>query len=167
MPKKDITPKSKKSKLSSDRIDCMWGIICSLSSIDQQRNNISIFNIIDQLTLPKKILAEELKTKSIVQIGLEHELVILWRRAMPLHLCHNRLVVDVKISSIDPNGAIVGEVLNQIEFKPGNKIMRMRLQTMFLNITAEGDYVYKIEAIQPNETNFKALFSVPYLVQFL
>ena len=160
MPKKAITTKKK----TSDRVDCIWGLTCSLSSIDQQRNNISLFNVIDQLSIPKSEVDNLGKVE--VVIPLEHEVVFVWRRLLHRDLCTDKVVTDVKISSLDPDGKIMGEVITQLWFEPGKRVMRFRVQNSSFKITKEGDYIYRAEIIQPGTDKFERVMDIPYNVVF-
>jgi hypothetical protein len=158
-------PKVKKQKHIPDRVDALWGLVCSMSSVDHKRNNISLFNVIDQLSIPKSII-ESAETLPL-SINVEHELVIVWRRVMPHYLCTNALRLDVKISNIDPAGKVLSEILTQIDFSPKLKIIRMQVQNQFFHITNEGDYIYRIEAVQNGTTDFEQMLDIPYFVQFI
>lgn len=161
MPKKVVATKKK----TSDRIDCLWGLVCSLSSIDLQRNNISLFNVIDQLSIPKLGIKDIGKVK--IEVSLEHEVVFTWRRLLNRNLCTNQVIADVKLSSIDPDGNKMGEVITQLRFAPGERLMRFRVQTNSLKITKEGDYIYRAEIIQPGMDTFEHVMDIPYNVQFV
>lgn len=154
-------------KKTSDKIDCLWGLVCSLSSVDQQRNNISVFNVIDQLNIPKNnILQHEIKSNDF-NISLEHEIVFVWRRLLSQEMCDNKVVTDVKISSISPTGEKLGEILTQLVFEPKMRILRFRVQNNAFKIKGQGDYVYRIEIIQPGTTEFTFATEVPYNVRFV
>ena len=158
MPKKSI----KKNK-TSNRVDCLWGIMCSMSSHDKDKNNISLFNVIDQLNIPDQIKEQVVGTG----LGLEHELVFVFRRLLKTELCTERLVIDLKISAMDPEGKVLGEILTQMVLEPGKRILRFRVQNNAFKITKEGDYVYKAEIIQPGEDSFTLAAEIPYIVQFI
>lgn len=154
------------TKKTKDRIDCLWGLVCSLSSIDQQRNNISLFNVIDQLTLPKTRLPKP-DEKGFFMINLEHEIVFVWRRLLRQDLCKEVSGVDLKISSIDPNGKVLSEIATQLNFKDKQRIVRVRVQTGGFKISTEGDYLYRVEIIQPGTDKFEKAFEIPYNVRLV
>src|SRR3989344_3127573 len=37
----------------------LWGLLCSLSSIDQERNNVSLFYIVEEIGIPQEIFKQE------------------------------------------------------------------------------------------------------------
>ena len=40
-------------------VRCVWGLLCSLSSIDQEKKNISLFNVIEQLNIPQSFFSNQ------------------------------------------------------------------------------------------------------------
>lgn len=147
-------------KVNAEHVNFLWGLICSLSSIDQQRNNISLFNVISQLNVPKEAFQKSEK----FLFPLPHELVIVFRRALESKLCTNKVIIDVKVSLIDPKGSVLSELLIPIVFEIGKRTMRFRFQLPGFQLTNSGDYVYRIEVRQPDAKNFIAMNEVPFEV---
>ncbi len=138
-----------------------------MAAIDQQKNNISLFNVFDQITVPVQV-KDEIKSspQKNASVRLEHEIVLLWRRVLPPLLCDSEINTDVKISVIDPVGKVLGEILTTLRFEIGKRILRQRIQNNALIITTEGDYVYQAEIMQPNTKSFSAPFRIPFYVHF-
>lgn len=153
----------KRKSKTADKINIIWGLVCSLSSTDLERNNISLFNVIDQLQIPKDFFAKQSQDSKKV-IGLNHELVLVCRRLMPLEFCTNEVTTDLKITSVDPNGLVLGEILAPVVFKPGNRINRLKVQHNSFTITVPGEYFYKVQIVQAGEVQLSQIFEVPYLV---
>jgi|GEM_PF-2087056 len=156
--KKTITKKANKE------VDCLWGLICSLSSIDQQINNISLFNVISEISLPSNPFSEE---KKEFFAPMPHELVVVFRRTVGSFFCTNELVIDIKVSLIDPKGNVIHEILTPIPFKIGLRTMRSRFQMPGFKLTDFGDYVYRIEIRQPDSQILQRVNEIPFEVKVI
>ena len=99
--------RSDKQQRDTSPVRCVWGLLCSMSSIDQQRNNISLFNVIDELHLP----ADAFKANEKRRILFEHEIVTLWRKTMDTEIDDRTLRFDIGVSLFDPNGAVSKRML--------------------------------------------------------
>lgn len=146
------------SNKNPKHIDCLWGLICSMSAIDQQNNNISLFNIINQINVPFGTFGKE---KDFIS-PRPHELMVVFRRVVPSKLCTNVLVLDVKVSLIDPLGKALSEMLVPIKFDAGKRIMRFRFQIPGFKLTNPGDYVYRVETRQPSSDQMEKVSEIPF-----
>lgn len=161
-------PKENKISNRPTHVRCVWGLVCSLSSIDQQRNNLSLFNVIDQLNIPIAFKKQaEVAKSEVIELGLEHEVVFLLRRTLSIELCSDLLILDMKLSLADPTGKILSELLRPLEFKPGNRVLRYRVQNNIFRISSEGDYVYRAEISYQGSNKFELVAEVPFNVQFI
>jgi hypothetical protein len=151
-------------KKSVEPIKCVWGLVCSMSAIDQENNNISLFNVIDQLNIKDSEFSKLKKGNSVLGLNLAHELNLLWRRTLPLNLCVEKILTDVKLRLIDPNGKVLNEILTPLQFPGGKRLMRFRIRIDGFKVTIPGDYVYKIEIIQPGSDKFTPILEVPLQV---
>lgn len=152
------------NKKSSIRV--MWGVVCSLSSIDQQKNNISLFNVITQLNVPKSDFE---KVKQGGHKGLTivtpHEVVVMFRRIFAQGVGSDELNIDVKVSFVDPNGQTIGEVLAPIKFLPNVKTHGHRINFNNFTIHGEGDYEYRVSIMERGEKDFTEIYAIPLSVE--
>jgi hypothetical protein len=146
---------------SSKRIQYVWGLIAESSAIDQERNNISLFNVIDQVNLPAKVL-EEGETK---QVRLNHEILITWRRALNLDISGEGMELMCRITLLDPSGEALQENTNVFTFQTGMRRTRQRVRVNGLHVTEPGDYVYRIEIQAADDEEFTAVNEIPFEVR--
>ncbi len=145
----------------SNQIQYVWGLIAESSAIDQERNNISLFNVIDQVNLPREAFAEEEKQ----QVGLNHEILITWRRALNLDISGESIVVDCRIALLDPEGETLQENTNTFQFQTGMRRTRQRVRVNGLHVTSPGDYVYTVEISEAGEDEFRKVNEIPFEVR--
>ena len=152
----------KKKKKQVPLIQCVWGLLCSLSSIDQERNNISLFNVVDQINLPKQFFSASSGPKPL---PFAHELVTLWRRTIDTTVDDRELLVEVEIALVDPRGVAIQQVLSPLKFAPGSRRARFRIKTDGIQITSPGDYIYRIRIIPSDGTEPTVVWTIPLEVK--
>jgi len=149
-------------------IRVMWGLVCSLSSIDQERNNFSLFNVITQVNVPAQDFD---KVKSGGHKGIliphSHELVVMLRRMSIQGLNDDELIADLKVSFVNPVGDIIGEVLTPVKFVSKSKNHGQRINFNSFTIQSEGNYEYKISIMEPGSSGFVDIYSIPLSVEKL
>jgi hypothetical protein len=152
------------NKQSSIRV--MWGVVCSLSSIDQQKNNISLFNVITQLNVPKSDFdkAKQGGHKGLAIVA-PHEVVVMFRRIFAQGVGSDELNVDVKVSFVNPSGQVIGEVLSPIKFLPNVKTHGHRINFNNFPIQGEGSYEYRVSIMERGEKYFTQIFTIPLSVE--
>ena len=92
--------KIKKKKVKIDHIKCVWGLLCSLSSIDQKTNNISLFNIIEQLNLPLAYFEQQKKEKRSLILPMPYEVILYWRRTLNTDIQSKEIAIDLKLKTL-------------------------------------------------------------------
>jgi len=156
--------KRKGKKIEIDYIKCVWGLLCSLSSIDQERNNISLFNIIEQVTLPKNFFEKQLADKKDYIFPLPHEIVLCWKRTFDTSVFNEEIFADFKIKTVDPLGRVLQEILNPIKFPPNMKRLRVRFAMQGVLASEPGNYVHQIEMKVQNQKDFRKILEIPFEV---
>ncbi len=113
----------------------IWSVLCSQSVIDIETNNISLFNVVEQLavTVPRKNASEGVP---IAQLPLE--IVSLWERTGdgPTGVT---TVVDV----LDASGERIGGAERRLDISSARRC-RSRLAFNSLPITGSGRYVVRV-----------------------
>jgi hypothetical protein len=124
-------------------INHIWTIICEKSIIDQETNNISLYNVLEQITITRPAdIAEE--RPGIIPI--KHEVVTLWMREQidqPI-----RAMARMKLESQS------GQVWPANEFEVDlSEHVRMRtiLRSDQLLFDTPGIYHFQIEIQKPDE----------------
>ena len=156
--------KATKSIGKQAQIQCVWGHICTLSSIDQERNNISLFNVIEQINVPTGAFEMHNKEKKPVLVNHPHEIVLLFRRTIGLYISTGQIAADSKVQLVDPAGTILHETLIPFSFTEKARRFRSRIKNMGFLVTAPGDYVYRIEIKETNQESFNKLLEIPFEV---
>ena len=155
MPTKKVKS-NKKRRLSA--LHWQWGMMCSLSSLDQERNNISMFNIIDQLNVSSTFFAHD---KQSISLSLPHELIIAWRRVLPVTLDDSDFEGDVVVELIDPEERVLHSVTMPIILRATVRRTRQRIDMQGVPITVPGDYCYRIRLVEGatgEESDSNAIF---------
>lgn len=136
--------KKKNDKKSAQKLQYQWGMLCQLSSLDQQRNNISMFDVIDQLHFPKGTFDENGKPNSV---PFRHELIISWRRILPVSIDAREIVADVSVDLVDPDDRVLQSIAMPVSLAERSRLARQRIGLSGILVTKPGDYCYRIKLI--------------------
>jgi len=157
-----MTPKKKISKKSTiEQIRCVWGVLCSMSSVDQERNNISLFNMIEQFNIPENFFVQQKKEGKNLFFQVPHEVVLLWRRTL-IDLDDKEILADFKIKTVDPLGKVLQETLIPFKFLKGIKRLRSRFILPGITASVPGSYLHLIEVKESTSTSFKEVHQIPF-----
>ena len=151
----------KKKIYSVHPVQCVWGLVCSLSSVDQERNNISLFNVIDEINIQKEYFTKP-GTKLL---QLEHEIITLWRRTMDNVIDNRELSIDAEIALLDPQGKVIQQIITPLKLNPSIRRTRFRLRVNGFSYTVPGDYVYRISIIPNDGGALSTVFQIPFEIK--
>ncbi len=151
------------NKISNNKIDHQWTILCGSSSVDQQTNNISLFNIIEQLSLniKRENWEKALKEKKEGFLArTQFEIVTLWEKED----LEDEISAEVEVRLVDPKGNVLHKQPYQLSFAKQVKRHRQRLTWSGMKLTQAGVYIFSINIKYPNATQFEEVGTVKLLV---
>ena len=151
------------NKTSNNKINHHWTILCGSSSVDQQTNNISLFNIIEQLSLniKRENWEKALKEKKEGFLArTQFEIVTLWEKGD----LEDETSAEVEVRLVDPKGNVLHKQPYQLSFAKQVKRHRQRLTWTGMKLTQAGVYTFSINIKYPNTTQFEEVGTVKLLV---
>lgn len=134
-------------------IEHIWTVVCSMSVIDRETNNLSLFNIIEQLN----ILAQP---QSDMTLQLTLNVVTLWGRvdyAIPAQ-------GSSRITFLSPLGEAIGQVEGEIDLSKHERLRMFRRFPLGLNLKDSGRYCFRIELRMKDEEHWLTVANVPLQV---
>lgn len=132
----------------------IWSIICSLSSIDVDSNNFSLFNCLEQINIPP------FKDDKDNIIPLIFEVISLWRGNE-----NEEFKGEILLEIDDPNGKKLKEFqLNPVKQK-GKKRLRTRIKIKGLPFTEIGEYIFKLKIRNNNHEDYHIACELPLEIQ--
>lgn len=144
---------------SRHNIEHKWTLLCGGSSIDRKNNNLTLFNIIEQLNIhiKRKIHGEE------ISVPVNMELVTLWG----VYNVEKSSNADVEIDLLDPKKRILNTIKYKLEIP--EKIRRGRSigSISGLKVTGSGDYTFRIKIKPVEQTNFIEVGEISLEVQLI
>lgn len=129
----------------------LFSTICNRTSIDKETNSLSIFNIIEQIT----IFSEP---EEPVQLPMHFEIISLWMRSNEKIPCSS----TAKYYLCDPQGISKTNVEIMIDLS-NNLIGRTIIRVSGIELRGPGIYEFHIE-IQQENGDWKQVASIPFLV---
>ena len=141
-------------------------MVCGSSSVDQNTNNMSLFNVFEEITINNIAAQVSQKQQNIEQgqpagVLFPHEVITVWSR---INL-EQETKAEMKVEFIDPSGKILSSVNPAIIFEKGKQRMRIILKINGLQVTKPGEYKYVISLKTANDKSFKEVTALPIVVK--
>lgn len=153
------------SKISSKKIQYGWSLLCSGVSIDQDTNNLTLFNIIDQVKVSEdklfKMPTKNGEDKPAAPIGFN--LITLWRKLDGTAAIKG----DVQVELLDPQNIVRQKGNYSVELPEGIERSRSRMQWNGIRVTTSGKYTFRISLKEDNEEKFKKVGEAYLVVEIL
>ena len=144
-----------------NKIELTWSILCSSSSVDIDTNNLTLSNIIDEITLPDVLFTERPANIDRVEINFNLQLVSLWSRVEK-----NTTDSDItaKIELIDPENKSLTTTEFNFQFPANKTRMRHRTTIPIIVITKPGIYNFRVFTKSKKESDYKKVYDTPLIV---
>lgn len=137
----------------------IWSVLCQKSSVDQQSNNVSLFDVFEALEVGINPAAN-IKTSNNpeLNIPIQYQIVSLWTIADAKNNGG-----EVRITLISPDGEEKILVNSELKFPTGKRRMRSINQIQGLPVNKSGDYHFVVELKQEKE--FQKVADLPLEVK--
>ncbi len=135
-------------------------MLCSSSAVDKDSNSLSLFNMIEEITVDFK--TENNQPINFTQkkgVPIPFELVSIWNRPDD----SPEVSTEIKMVLHDPDGEIMQESVSPLEIKNPHHRMRIRVKGNGLNVTKQGKYYFSI--LFKNDGSFDEVVRVPLTVK--
>ncbi len=135
-------------------IEHIWTLLCSQAIIDRDSNNLSLFNVIEQINIEG-----EPQLGRVAPVGLE--VVSLWVRS-DLNTPGRG---HARLTFVSPTGTRIKSVEDELDL---TKCERLRTRRLFagLELSEPGQYTFKLELLNDGENRWREVASVPLKVVF-
>lgn len=143
------------------KIKHIWTVLCQRSTIDKYSNNISLSDVLEQLTVSASLLHEQQPTGGtpVGALVFHFELVSLWSRANEAQpaLGHARVVI------LSPSGGITEPQPIQVDLREYER-MRTRQRFGGLPVREAGQFIFRVEYRDDGESTWREVAAVPLKV---
>lgn len=138
----------------------LWSVLCERAVVDRDTNNISLFNVIEEVALPAQppMSLTDAIAKNVVPTAFE--LIVLWARS-------NSDVPERglgRVSILIPDATPKFTQEHDIDLSQFLRL-RSRLRLPGLPVGGEGTYLFKIEG-KPSGGEWTEMFELPLRVMF-
>ncbi len=151
-----------KEKTTESKIEHLWTIICGSSSVDTDTNSLSLFNIIEEITI-QNVPGQSMNLNDKKGIPIPFEVVSCILRSQESD--GKSIFVDLKIDFLDPDNKILQTVNSKVEIKSQHSRLRVRIKANGITITKPGIYNLLVSMKEDSEKELKEVIKVPLIVK--
>lgn len=119
-------------------IKLAWTILCENATVDSQTNNLSVFNLLEELKVNAEI--KEAKTNKEIVIPLRQKLVTYWKNSTTEQLDN----LNIKAQIIDPTNTVLQEMPMRLNLPAGKRNIRAIFEINGLKLTESGVYTFAV-----------------------
>jgi len=130
-------------------IQHVWSILCQSASIDVQTNNVSLFNVMENIVVPSQPSPEK-------PLVLSCEIISLWAREKIDEPANGQLQVNF----VNPDGRDSQSIILDIDLTK-SPLHRTRLTIGALPITTTGRFEFRIDYRLMGEENWLTVARLP------
>lgn len=138
-------------KTQKEIIKNIWTIVSLSSAIDKDNNTVSLFDILEELTLQ---VSGNMPERTVIPIN--HHLMSLWERPE----IGTPFTLRFKVILRDPLGEILHENQAEVVMEAPHKRARFRAQFNGFPVSIPGIYRYEIVSTEPEKTGEEILGAV-------
>ncbi len=135
----------------------LWALLCSSSSIDSESNNLSVANIIEEITVGKEAFVND---ATRIELGVNLQILSLIKKIKNIAV----VKVDMRIKFIDPNNTELNSFDYSLEIPSDKLRMRQRINVPTLPITTAGEYRFEFHVKEEGGSKFENSAEIPLII---
>lgn len=135
--------------MDKEDIKLIWTVLCQAVTVDALTNNLSLSNIIEQLTVNINLPIGVEKPKEI-NLPAQMVLAMYWKNLSG----DKEFTTDGKVIFKDPSGLVLGENPFNLKFTNVGTTFRFFMNINGLKLTIPGDYTFSVAIKQPSQGEF-------------
>lgn len=135
----------------------IWSVLCQKSVVDSESNNVSLFDVLEQLQIDiaSNIPNNVSNSKNII-LPIQYELINFWSKTG-----NGEEKADVKIILKDTTGKEVKKIEKVLTIPEKNRRMREINKIQGLPISGNGNYKFIVSIKNSNDDNYKDVAEIP------
>ena len=142
----------------------LWSILCRVASVDKESNSLSLFNVIEEITINKAEGPEKEEKaidveKTALIVPIEFVIVTYLERLDDKD--RGSMTKEAQIEIVDPAMHSLLKREFEITFPQGPKRLRHLLKMNGLKITTGGTYKFYISTRESREDIFESVAEIP------
>lgn len=151
-----------KEKTIESKIEHLWTLLCGSSAVDNETNSLSLFNIIEEITI-QTTPGQSMNLNDKKGIHLPFEIISCILRTQELD--GKNIFVDMKIDFLDPDSQILQTTNSKVEIKSQHSRLRVRIKANGVTVTKPGVYNLVVNMKESNEKQLQEVARVPLVVK--
>jgi hypothetical protein len=145
----------------------IWSVLCNRSVIDSETNNLSLFDVFEDLNVsvkpnsPSEISGETINKN--ISIPIKYEVVSMWLKDKDIKVATGTMQIEL----IDPIGKSLKSFSHNLEIKEIHNRIRSRIKVTGIELTVSGTYIFNIKLKEGDKENFRTVVEVPLAVKII
>lgn len=139
----------------------IWSVLCRRAIVDSGTNNLTISDVLEELTIDIKIEKQNVDAMKQINLPLEFEIVSFWKKQDDVT---HHLKADCEIEVLNPEGKKIKTLPQVIDMPSGMKRLRTILRVMGFVVEGSGDYTLKVNVKEEGHKTYKTVSLLPLTV---
>lgn len=141
----------------------IWTVLCKESTINQGDNVMSLFGVLEELTVTLTPINRERKVakknplNAKINIPLNFELVSFWTRDN----YNEPIKSSLEIAFYNPKGEELKKIYQDLAMPAGIKRFRSRMKISGITIQGVGEYCFKVGIKETDKKTYKTVSELP------
>lgn len=147
---------------NDSKIRHVWSILCGQSSIDQETNNLFLYNILEQLEITPKQGEEKLNLSGKKVAGISLEFITLWQKNKEGETFDGEQLTEW----VDPKGEVLNSSINPFKIPKALHRARFRFKANGIPFTVPGEYKFRASVRERGQSEFIYGGEIPLSISF-
>ena len=142
----------------------IWSVLCRRAIVDSSSNNLTISEVIEELTVNLQIKNIKDSTLKSFNVPFEFEVVSFWKNDGE-NIDKSEYECEIEIDN--PKGKKIRSLPQKIKFPTGIKRLRTILRANGIIVEDSGEYSLKVNVKEKREKKYKTVAELPLMINII
>lgn len=138
-------------------INHIWSLLCRRSVIDSETNNLSVYDILEQLTVDIKIKKGNEDKATKINVPIEYEVISFWIKASEI----KEFKGGIRLEIVNPEGMVEKTFEQPLEIPKDKRRLRSRIRINGFVADMPGNYIFRISYKESTKEQYKKAADIP------
>jgi len=139
------------------KIKHIWTLLCRRSVIDNETNNLSLYDILEQLTIKINVKKNSEEKIYNINIPIEYEVISFWTKSPDISEFNGELKLDI----VNPKGKILKFFEKPLTIPKDKRRLRSRIRISGFIADMEGIYTFRMNYRETAEDQYTKTADIP------
>ncbi len=141
-------------------VNHIWSILCRKSVIDNETNNLSMFDVLEQISVDVNLNKEKQEKFIKINVPIDYEVISFWVKPEGVEVYKGEINIEV----VNPDGKVEKAFAQPLDIPEDKKRLRSRMRIKGFVAEKSGVHIFRVSYKDLEDNKYTTVAEIPFEV---